>query len=346
MAARVARVVGVVVAAALCRAPVVRAEPDAARDPALSWHAPASCPDAREVRARIEHRLGAAIDQRVSGVAVEIAVQRDGKARRFVARIDLRGLRGAAGDDEIRVLVSERCDELTDAVAVVIARIAAQIEPSARSPAEPRAATEPAGDPASERAAGASGTAQSALGADAVRARPAREAPRPWGGGVRMLALSGIGALPGVSVGGELGGYVRSRSMVIELAGMGWLDQANHIGGSGPARVDLSLQLVAIRIGWGPEDLPLRAWLTSELGTLHGEGVALGDPNVGTARWLGIGAGFSVAWPMFDRARLVGSIEVVAPVERARFMLTDGSEVYHSGLPAVRSGLGVEVGWQ
>lgn len=125
VAARVASLPGAAVLACFVAARIAHAEPPS--DAALIWQAPDSCHDAGEVRARIERRLGAPVDRVVRGVAVDVAVQRDGAAPRYVARIDLRGLRGggAAGDDEIRVLTSARCDELTDAVAVVIARLAA-----------------------------------------------------------------------------------------------------------------------------------------------------------------------------------------------------------------------------
>lgn len=105
-------------------------------DAALVWQAPATCPDAGEVRARIERRLGMPIDRAVHGIEVAIEPEAGdgsgGTARRFVARIDLRGVTVA---NEVRVLTSGRCDELTDAVAVVIARLAAELR---QPPAEDR----------------------------------------------------------------------------------------------------------------------------------------------------------------------------------------------------------------
>jgi len=315
-----ARVVALASVAALgAPVPAARAEPSS--DAALIWQAPDSCPDAGEVRARIERRLGAPVERVVRGVAVDVAIQRDGREARYVARIDLRGLRGKTGrpvDAEVRELTSARCDELTDAVAVVIARIAAEAGPVAGELRAERAATRPV--------------------------VPA--APPPWGAGLRMLGLSGIGAMPGVSVGGEMSGYVRARWLVAELVGMSWLRSASVVHLGAPARIDVSLALAALRLGWGPEHLPLRAWLGGELGALRGAGVALEDPRVETGRWIAVGTGFAVAWPIFTHARLVGAIELSVPLSRPRFMLQDGSEVYRPGPAAVRSGLGVEVGWR
>src|SRR5262245_52875170 len=44
---------------------------------------------------------------------------------------------------------------------------------------------------------------------------------RPWGGGLRLTGLSGIGALPGVNYGAELAGLVRYNEYFAEL-GFGW----------------------------------------------------------------------------------------------------------------------------
>lgn len=317
----VVRVACLAGAGVLTLAPAARADPPS--DPALIWQAPDSCPDAGEVRARIERRLGAPVDRVVRGVAVDVAVHREGREPRFVARIDLRGLRGgrsASAADDIRVLTSARCDELTDAVAVVIARIAAENDAPA---------------PEAQRD-----------GPVLARARSGAAAPRSWGGGLRALGLSGIGALPGVSVGGELAGHVRARWLVAELAAMGWVGSSRLMTAGGTARIDVGLRLAALRIGWGPEHLPLRAWLTGELGALRGEGGGLADPGSDAGRWIALGTGFAVAWPMLTHARLVGTIELVVPVRPARFVLQDGSEIYRTGAATVRSGLGLEIGWR
>ena len=323
----------VAVAFLICTSTQRAAHAEPPSDAALIWQAPDSCPDAAEVRARVARRLGAPIDRVVHGVAVDVAIQRDSRGARYIARIDLRGLRSVSGpvaraaadagtDAEIRVLTSARCDELTDAVAVVIARIAAEAAPAGGLGGELRA----------ERPAAP---------------RDAAPAPRPsWGGGLRLIGLSGIGALPGVSVGGELSGYVRARWLLAELAGMTWVRNVSFLRAGGPARIDVGLALAAVRVGWGPEHLPLRAWLTAELGQLRGEGIGLEDPPVGTRRWLAVGAGFAVAWPMFEHARLVGTIELAAPLQRERFALSDGSELYRPGPVTVRSGFGLEVGWR
>lgn len=293
----------------------VRAQPGGA----LIWRAPDGCPGAGDVRARIERRLGAPAAVADRGVAVDVVDRGEGGAPRFVARIVLgvRGADAAAGED-VRVLSSARCDELADAVAVVIARLAAELRPAPAGPAGP---------------------------AEIRIDRPGEvPAPSDRGADLRVLGLSGIGAQPGVSIGGELAGTVRVGSTIVELAGVRWLSSSRVPHAGAPDRVDVDLGLAALRLGWGSAQRPLRAWISGELGTLRA-GQAGSGPRMGAVRWLAAGGGFAVAWPMGPRARLIGTIEAVMPVQRARIVLQDGSELYRSAWAAVRSGLGLEIGW-
>lgn len=286
-----------------------RGEPHA--EAALVWQAPGGCPDSAEVVARIEGRLGLPLERAVHGVAVEIAVEN----RRFVARIDLRAITVA---NEMRVLSSERCDELADAVAVVIARIAA----------EQRAADE-------------------VRAPQAVRMeQPAPAAPPArWGGGVRLQTISGIGTLPGVGLGGELAGHVRRHEWYAELSAARWMPQSRFLHVGAPGRVDVRLDALALRVGYQSQRLPLRGYVTGEVGSVIGEGVSLDFAEMGNARWVAVGGGFAVAWGMTRHLRLVGVLETLVPLERARFLLQDGGVIFRPDPLAVRSGLGFEVGW-
>jgi hypothetical protein len=62
-------------------------------------------------------------------------------------------------------------------------------------------------------------------------------------------------------------------------------------------------------------------------------------------RWRAAGAGFGVAWPMTDRARLVGTVEIAVPVDRGHVMLERGDEVQPDPM-AARYSVGLEVGWR
>lgn len=288
----------------------------ASADNGFVWAAPESCPDAADVRARIEQRLGMSVDGTVHGI--EVAIAREAGA--FVARIDTRGVTLADGS---RTLTSARCDELADAVAVVVARLATE----ARAQAQAEVARRMTAIPVTGRAS-------------------ARRGAGPWGGGLRAVAVSGVGVLPGVGIAGELALYGRRRSSFAEISATRWRKNAEYLANGAPGAVDVSLVAVALRAGWSPPDMNIRAWAVGEVGPMSGEGIALDDPRIGTGRWTAAGAGFSVAWPMWDRARLVGSVEFLVAFERVQFVLSDGDEVYRPAAGLARCSLGLEIGWR
>ncbi len=285
----------------------------AAAGPGFVWDAPATCPDGDDVRARIERRLGRALELH----GIEVAISRDGD--RFIARVDTRG---ATAANQIRTLTSVRCDELADAVAVVVARLASEWSPVTMAP-PPIAAVRAFASP---------------IERDPATAR--------WGGGLRAMALSGVGAMPRVGVGGELGGFVRRRDLFGELAISRWATRPSYLVEGAPGRVEVGLDVVALRAGWASAAMPLRAWLGGELGSMTGIGVALADPRMGAARWAAITSGFAVGWPIRPRVRLLGTFEVGIPLARPRFVLAEGGEIYQPSSATARCALGFEVGWQ
>lgn len=312
----------------------------AVADRAFAWRAPASCPRADEVRARVERRLGGSLDGLVQGIEIEIT--RDGSG--FVAQLDARALTVA---NDIRTLRSTRCSDLADAIAVIVARLASEArkaepahpapfgtEPQMIESAPPVVAVADEPGPEEEREA------------RVVRSGPSPVRPRTWGGGVRALALSGIGALPRINLGGEIAGYVRHDDYFGEIALARWVPQSARLDPGAPARVDVSLDVVALRGGWGPERLPIRAWLLTEVGRMQGQGLAVLDPQVDSSRWIAVGGGFGVAWPMARLARLVGTFEVAVPLQRTTFMLRNGADLYEPSAMAARCALGLELGWR
>jgi hypothetical protein len=285
----------------------------AAAEPGLIWEAPDGCPDAEAVRLRIEQRVGTVPTDLMRGI--EIEVSREGTG--FVARIDLRGVTVA---NDVRTLRAPHCDDLTDAVAVVVSRVASEgvrVEPL--PPIAPR-------------------TTWRRTNSLAVAVRSGRHRLiRDWGGGVRAMAVSGIGGVPEVGLGGELAGFVTHGPAFVELGWARWADSTVMLR-SGPG-VGVGLEVAALRVGWGPERLPIRAWIGGEVGAMRGEGM-------GSRPWSAATSGFGVAWPMSPWSRLVGSIEVVLPFDRAGFALADGHEVYRPGAMSSRAGLGLELGWR
>ena len=312
----------------------------AAAEPAFGWRAPTSCPRADEVRARIERRLGGPIDGVVHGIEIEIT--RDGTG--YVAQIDARALTVA---NDVRTLRSAKCAELADAIAVIVARLATEVrkaEPTRGTPS-----TEPQmldAAPTVVSVVDEPGPAQEQQTRVVRTVSSTAVAHRRWGGGVRALALSGIGALPRINIGGEIAGYVRREDYFAEVGLARWVPQSARFDPGAPARVDVSLDVIALRAGWGPEYLPIRAWLLTEVGRMQGEGVEVLEPRVGTSRWIALGGGFGVAWPMAPHARLVGTFEVAVPLQRTTFMLQQGADLYEPSVVVARCALGLELGWR
>lgn len=323
----------------------------------LVWDAPAGCPDAADVQARIARRLG--IDDVVHGVEITVVRTRAG----FVAEIDARALTVA---NDVRTLRSARCDELANAVAVIVARLASEARgqstkiagasqlsmvPDSRTPTDGRTtrrgADQVALDAEDELAVSEPATANATAPGqvDRIASRYPANAST-WGGGARLTGLSGAGALPSLNLGVELAAYVRRLDRFVELGVGAWNPRYAYLQAGAPASVEVGLQVVTLRAGWGPRHLPLRAWVTAEVGQIQGMGVAVDNPQGGATRWTALGGGFNVQWPMSPLARLVGAIEVVVPLERTRFLLADGRDLYQPSAAAARCSLGIEVGWR
>jgi hypothetical protein len=287
----------------------------AAADPAFVWRAPPDCPGAGDVRSRIEHRLGRSLDEVAAAITVVVAAVPAG----YVARVDPRAV---TVDNDVRTLTSRRCDELADAVAVIVARLASR---AARV----------------GLAVGEAPDRRPIVSEHAIEPVPATQT---YGGGVRVLGLSGIGRIPSVGLGAEVAAFVRRHDKLAEIAFARWNDSTLHLHTGAPAGVGIGLDVITLRLGWSPAHLPIRSWVAGELGQLRAAGVALVDPQTGTARWSAVGAGFEVAWPMFPTVRLVGTFELAVPLERAGIQLNDRVELYRPSWLTAHTALGLELG--
>jgi hypothetical protein len=289
----------------------------AAADGDLSWHAPASCPDEPALRRRVEHRLERPLDDVQVGVAVDVEVHHG----RYTARVDV--------DHEVRTVTSKKCGELADAVAVIVARVAS--DALARQPLAKTVALIEMPD-------------------DNMRVdeppEPDKPAPpRTWTIGARISGVSGIGIIPKVGLGGEVAITVRRHRMLGELAATRWLTSAAQFHNGGPAKVDVNLDTAAVRWGWRPFEVPLRAWLSVETGSMSGTSLKTSE-QLEHGRWLAAGAGFGIAWQIKPWFRLLGTMEGMVALERVAFTMGDGIIVYAPAPTSVRTTCGFEVGWQ
>lgn len=174
---------------------------------------------------------------------------------------------------------------------------------------------------------------------------------RVFGGGVRLTGLSGVGALPGVNVGGEVAVFGRWEERFAELGLGKWRPEETIVVADGPERVELGLDVWTLRAGWSSMKMPLRAWLLVEAGELASPHRVMpaGVPRMvmGSVapeqKWFAAGGGFGVAWPMSEHARLVGSVELAIPIDREQMMLATGRQ-FEPSSAAARCSLGLEIG--
>ncbi len=174
-----------------------------------------------------------------------------------------------------------------------------------------------------------------------------------FGGGVRLTGLSGVGALPGVNVGGELAVHVRWQERFLELGLAKWRPQDTVIVEErGDDRVELGLDVWSVRAGWASMTMPLRAWLLVEAGELAGPHRVMpaGVPRMvmgsvpSEHKWFAAGGGVGVQWPMSQNARLVGNVELAIPIDREPMMIETGA--FEPSGAAARCSLGLELGWR
>jgi len=291
----------------------------------LQWTAPRTCPGADAVRARIERRLGAPVEGSVHGIAITVARENS----EYVARIDMRGVTVA---NEMRTLTSARCDDLADAVAVVVARLAT----------EARLASVAA-------AAAVRDTASESASAELVAHHAITPQPGAWGGGLRAMFLSGIGSVPRVGVGGELSAFARRNHWFAEVGGARWASSPKYLIMGVPNHVDIELTTLIVRAGWLPTHMPLRAWVGGEMGPMTARNIDAPDmriARVASSRWVAAEAGFGVAWPMAEHARIVGTFEIGVPIVRPELMLAEDGEIFRPYPTTARCSFGLEMGWR
>lgn len=339
----------------------------------FAWSAPDSCPSRDAVLERVARHLVALPDPALIEVVVD--VRRENGV--YVAQIDAPGV----GIVRQRTLTSRKCSDLADAVGVIVARLAIEASDAAQRAATDRAVAAaakvrdaadlvaiqkmielddapvrrsthgacmvPRGVPTSDVRCDASASPEAVVH-EAVMAATVPVDPRArgeWGGGLRALAVSGVGAMPGIGLGADLGGYVRHRQAFYELAAVHWRRATAAPMSGGISNFDLGLDTVVVRVGYLPDRTMLRTWLGGEVGRLH----ATGESSLGgdaATPWVAVGGGVGVAWPIADTTRLVGTFEVLVPLTRQPLALENGQAVPMPASANARCALGLEVGWR
>lgn len=322
----------------------------AATSAVVRWHAPGGCPDEANVRARVDARLAKPLG---AGDAIDATVTVVRARRSLRAQVSV----WTPAADVERTLVAGRCDELADAVAVVLARAVAEARAMAPSPtelamvSEERRGCDPLSpfDECREPARPPRGPTDRVAepSADNVPPPPRRRGERARPDvGLRPSMVSGAGISPHVGYGLEVSAWFVWGSGAVEVSGTRWLERLAELPASERFGAAIGLDALAARACWNPERYGPRVCVLGELGSMSGRGVGLFDAKVGEGTYSAAGIGLSLRARLRSHVALVGGFDMVRAIDRPRFVLDRGTVLFQPDPLAGRVALGVELGWR
>lgn len=312
---------------------VARAEEPPPLPLELAWEAPAGCPDAASVTARVEAILR-------GPPAAPVAVVARGKVERAGATFRL-ALTLRTGDlEETRAIDAGSCAALAEAAAVVVALA---IDPS-KEDASPEPAAPPEPPPPPEPAPPPS--------APAPRRKPKRPPPpsRPPSDVSRVaLGLGGafaLGALPEASGAVVASGTLRLDRVRVGLLGSFTLPVSASFDRTAGATFH-QLELGAFGsylVPLGPVALGPAANL--EVTQVRVRGFGIRDPKLSTTFWPTAVVGARLEAKLSSRLGLFSRADALVPLAAPAFSLATSSDnvrLHEPSLPSLRLSLGLEI---
>lgn len=321
----------------------------------LEWRGPSSCPDAAELRFRVERSIGMPLAH-AAPLRFEVTAARS--AQGFTAHVATDPGTGEAGRE--RTLAAPDCSRLADLVAVTLA-LALGADAREGHEGAGLARADLAETPRSSSGAGASsaepargGTGSATAAADAPPMPPGEGVAGEWRPGVSLWVVGDSGSLPrpgpGAALGAQLGGSV------VELRVLGtWLLQQHQLL-AGPADprpgADLGLVLGALSgcgALWGSFVGPraVHACGGWELGRLSGTGANVQRPRQGGSLWsaprLDVGGRWALGGDGFELGAL---LSLVVPLVRKDFVLGELGAVHRPPAAAARAAIGINWSWR
>lgn len=295
----------------------------------LRWQAPAECPSADDVRARIDDAGG------LGELEVDARVEAEGDGWSLELSISLDGIA------DTRVLRAEMCDALAESVVALVAT---------RLDAPPTAEPEPAPSIAVPEPAPAPSVAEPAPAPDPKPRAPLPDvtpleprAAQPTGLTLAVATGVGLGSVPTLGIPAELAVGYAWRRLRLSLQGR------FH---PGPLRLELEGdRTMRVSLGTaGPRVCARRSWRAVEF-PLCGE-VAVGGSRAvlrGPARnrggvWVEASVGAGLAWFFSSRWALTGQIAASLPFAGSAYTL-DGAEAWAPSPVGGRVTVGVEFLW-
>ncbi len=333
------------VSSAAAAEPAVPPEASAAGTAAslsFEWRAPLGCPVRAEVLARAEHLIGHSLTRTSSTRPITLlatVLPLDDTTWRLDVSSDSQGASG-------RAVTAPSCDELADAMALLIAL---SIDPdyAARQKSTPLAATAQSAFPDVPREPVVVATPAPAPPIASTRpvASARLAAPRARSAAPLHVAVGALGALwadrlPNAAPGGVLRGALSLRKLAFDVE-LG-LFPTQHVAAPGGAG-DLWLGTFGGSLGYAVFDGLLTPHAGFELDLLHGAGSGLRHPDSGTIWLLGLDAGLLVRYPVQQSIHLLVAGDLSFLPEQARFHIDPNVDLFQPSRVGARFGLGAEM---
>lgn len=315
-----------------------------ARAAELDWRAPAACPDADELRFRIERAIAMPLRH---AAALRFVIEVQAAQPGYTAHVDIAGTSGRR-----RTLTAAGCSELADMVTVSVALALGVGGSFTADQAPPAVAPPPAGQsrtPQHTRAE-ASATAMQQPAADAIPSGDEPRAAAGWSPGFSLWLLGDTGSLPQPGAAFALAAHVQRAHLRVRATGSWYFEQREALSGVAVPAPAAELRLMtgtlslcaAPSSGSEPRLLGFGCvgW---ELGRLSGEGMRVQRPRAGAALWSApqLDAGASLALGATS-LRLAAMFSLVVPLARENFVLGELGAVHRPPNVVGRAALGLE----
>lgn len=324
----------------------------AAQAAELSVRGPAQCPDAGELKFRVERAIGVPL-VRAAPLRFDVSFEPGASpGSPYTARLEAHGdeVRGAR---EQRVFTSGDCGELGDVVGVVIALALGSNAAAAEGVIEPGKRMERR----AERTPAVAAALVAASGSAPPRDLPDASAEREGAALTPALSLWGLvdgGSLPAPALGVGLGVELRWRGLGLRALGSLLFEQHVELRGTAaPAPgADLGLALGSLSACAAPfgslhDRVAASVCGGWEVGRLGGVGTGVQEPRRRDAWWSAprIDAGLSWALPG-TQLRLGALVTAAAPLLRDDFFLRDLGSVHRPPSVVGRLAAGVDVSFE
>jgi hypothetical protein len=302
----------------------------------VAWEAPPECPQREQVLARVAELLA---DEPASPLAIRanVSVEAGGAYR---AEIVTREPEGAA---RTRVLSAPSCGELAEASAVVIALAiapgAALAPPADDAQPAPAPAPPARPEPPAVPELGNEGSTEAAPRA------PAARRPLSLRFAARAGALGDFGSTSGAGLGVSAGGTLRLGRYLQVALRANYLPSRQHtVPGVNGKGVALSLASGAAFACLVPLAAPVELGLCGEMevGALFARGFGTAQQGHPTVAWTAPGAGATASFPARSGLRAGLAVDVLFPLQRTSFIVTNVGQAYHLRPAAERVGIFAE----